>query len=375
METNEERTAEEIKNALELAKLSENEMLPVTQTVYFVENNFYNNNYKLFQLDKNLINHLVSGKTVYIKGDKDENAVMCTDEKTYDLNDTETSNSLLLINNLQFSEQIKENPKKQINKIEVSGIFYNYLEIVPGKPYFKKLDKLLECSLYKGPEFEYEIDKNMLYTFEELDSVIQSSAKELKEALSKMDIVIINDKIRLLEFEYHFRVLSLMLKLIEENSWDLDEINYEETVEALQDLVPVEIINCLFDKYTEHSKILDHQQLYAYKEKEICIFLAKVLLAQSGKFNLNEFFQAWKDSVPEGMVPDENMLYGIAIIDRNSTPNVIWAFSEKNLSDNVNERFKTLFGIKEKWTVPEITPYIRGLTTEKLDATDRKSVV
>jgi sister chromatid cohesion protein DCC1 len=83
------------------------------------------------------------------------------------------------------------------------------------------------------------------------------------------------------------------------------------------------------------------------------------LLYGAGKFNLDEFLQAWRESVPEGMIPDEELLYGIAIIDRKSEPNIISAFPEENLPEDINERFNMLFKAKEKWSVPEITPYIQ----------------
>jgi sister chromatid cohesion protein DCC1 len=155
--------------------------------------------------------------------------------------------------------------------------------------------------------------------------------------------------------------------LIEENSWNLDEIDYEETLTSLKDIVPEEILISLFDKYTEESKIVDGLQLYSYRESEICRFFAQILLYGAGKFNLDEFLQAWRESVPEGMIPDEELLYGIAIIDRKSEPNIISAFPEENLSEDINERFNMLFKAKEKWSVPEITPYIQRLTTQKMD--------
>ncbi|CAH1987359.1 unnamed protein product [Acanthoscelides obtectus] len=184
-----------------------------------------------------------------------------------------------------------------------------------------------------------------------------------------MDVVTLNGKIRLLDFEYHFKVLSYMLKLIDENSWQLDEIDYQETVESLEDLAPKEIVTGLFEKYTEESQVVDSMQLYRYKEDKVCTFFAKVLLYGAGKFNLSDFMQAWKESVPDGMTPAEDMVYGIAVIERREGQNqdIIRAFDESELPENLTERFKVLFEVKEKWSVAEIAPYIRPLTTDKLD--------
>lgn len=332
--------------------------MPAVQTIYFNENNLQSENLRLIQLDNNLLKEIEEGETLVFKGEKHENVVLCSRTKTYDVCETETSNSLLLMNGMKLSDTCKSFNERKIFKAKVHGIFYDYLEAVPGKPYLSKLDQLLSNSEYKGPEHEYEIDQSKLFTFEELDNIVQCSTKELKDALNNTDIIVIDNKVRLLNFEYHFRVLSYMLKLIDENSWGLDEINYETTITSLKEIIPEDVIKNVFEKYTEESKIEDDEVFYSYKEKDICIFFAKVLLSHAEKFNLEEFFQAWRESLPEGMYADEEMLYGIAIIDRKTSPNCVWAFPENSLPENINERFKVLFATKEKWTVPEITPYI-----------------
>ncbi|XP_044263772.1 sister chromatid cohesion protein DCC1-like isoform X1 [Tribolium madens] len=367
MTENKPRDLDDINEMLHLAKMSENDVLPTSQTVYFTNENLYCNNFKFLELDQHLIGELKQGQTLYIKGDDDENVVLCTKDRTYDVNGAETSNSLLLVKNLSFFDDLKDGQKRALKTVTVSGIFYEYLSITPGKPHLKKLTDLLNKSVYKGPEREYEIKNEDLYSYDDLIKIVQASEKELKDVLKHLNVVTIDGKIRLLDVEYHFRALSYMLKLIEENSWNLDEIDFEETLNSLRDIIPEEILICLFDKYTEESKTIDGLQLYSYKEPEICRFFAQILLYGAGKFNLDEFLQAWRESVPEGMTCDEELLHGIAIIDRKSDPPVISAFPEDSLPEDINSRFSMLFKVKEKWTVPEITPYIERVATDKMD--------
>ncbi|KAJ8925370.1 hypothetical protein NQ315_009201 [Exocentrus adspersus] len=361
------RNLENVNEILNLAKLSENDIKPTSQSLYFSSKNLYTNSYKLLQLDVNLLGEISAGNTLYAKGRDEDELVICSDSQTFHVVEAETSNSLLLTNNLILNGEIKDIDERKLSKTNVCHVFYEYLEAVLGKPHLRRLNELLQKTLYKGPEFESEVNLDDLVTFEILDNVVQASTKELKEALESMNTVNINGYVRMLDFEYHFRILSFMLKLIDENSWQLDEIDYDETIEALKDLAPMEIISNLFERYAHESKIIDGLQLYQYNEFEICKFFARVLLHGAGKFNLDDFLQAWKDSVPEGMTPNEEMLYGIAVIDRKSKPNIIWAFEETSLPDNITERFKALFNIKEKWTVPEISPYIQNLATESVD--------
>ncbi|KAF2879677.1 hypothetical protein ILUMI_26483 [Ignelater luminosus] len=362
-----ERSLKDIDDILNLAKLNPNNLFPTSQIVYFTSKNLHNNNYRLLQLDNHLLETLNKGDSIRIKGTENENAVLCTDTRTYDILETETSNSLLLVQGLRFKDSLKANSERSISKVTASGIFYDYLEVKVSKPRLHRLYEILNKTLYKGPEYEKDVNDDDLFTYSDLLNNIQASKKELNDALASMHIVKMNDKIRLLDLEYHFRILSYMLRLIDDNSWGLDEIDYETTINSLNELAPFEVLNSLFDLYTEESKIVDSLQLYRYKERDVCRFFAQILLSHAGKFNFSEFLQAWSESVPEGMKPEIEMLNGLAIIDKTTIPHVIRAFPEENLPENIMDRFKVLFDVKEKWTVPEIAPYIQQLTTDKAD--------
>jgi len=361
------RTLEEVNEILHSAKLTEEDIAPTSQAIFFSPRSAESDNFRLLELNPILLKAIEENESLYIKGDDDDEVVICTESSTFHVCETETSNNLLLVKPIEHFSDMAEGCERGIKTVNVQGIFQAYLEVNIGTPHLKKLNDLLKDTVYKGPEFEFQIQDKKLYTLEELKTLVQASNQELTEALSSMDVAEINGHIRLLDFEYHFRVLSYMLKLIDENSWNLDSIDYNETCEALQDLVSSEVIKGIFEKYTEESRMIDGEQLYRYKETDVCRFFARVLLNEAGRFNLGEFLQAWKDSVPEGMIPEEEMLYGVAIVNRKSYPHVVWAFEESDLPDDISERFRVLFEAKDKWTVPEITPYIRRLATKVLD--------
>lgn len=335
--------------------------------MYVHGDNTKKDQYKLLELDTNLLKALKKNEGVVFKGSEDDDLVICTENCTYDVRECETSNSLLLVPNLQFKKDLK-GVNNQINNIYVSGINHKYLEITPTKPQLDKLLKLLESTMYNGPEQEFKYKDIQLRSFNELVDYSQASVFELQQLFRKIETITVDNKVRILDLEYQFRVLSFLLKSIEENSWPLDAIQKEESINSWKDVVPEEILNQLFDKYTSESKIIDDLILYEYNETKVCQFFAKVLLHYAGKFNLHDFLQSWKDSVPEGMIAREEMLSGMAIIDRSAEPEVIWAFPEHKLPDTIPERFNILFKTKLKWAVSEITPYVQSLTTNKMDA-------
>ncbi|XP_045762587.1 sister chromatid cohesion protein DCC1 [Maniola jurtina] len=400
MDTCQERTSEDVRKIIKTAKLHESELTEVTQILRFPDPSQQNDNLRLMLLDDNLLKEIEAGNQLIFKGDPDENAVLCTSDKTYDIKEAETSNSLLLVPDLLFAastgldETVANNsiegdsdssfdksnaslnkstesddgkPPRQIVHKDITSTFFTYYELKPCKPRLSKLTKLLEPTRYRGPELEYAVDKSKLQTYGDIFDQTQASKAELDEELIKIQAIKIDNYYRLLEFDYEFRVLSYMLDLIEENSWSLDRISKEATLDSLKDLVPASILEAMFGFYTDESMVEDGVQYYQYKQDKVCQFLARVLLKCSGKFNLTEFLQAWQDSVPEGMRTDESLLSGIALIDKTTTPPVVWGFAESDLPEDINQRFKVLFQTKAKWTVDEISPYIQLYATEKLN--------
>ncbi|XP_075985772.1 sister chromatid cohesion protein DCC1 [Anticarsia gemmatalis] len=401
MDPGEMRTPEEVRKIIKIAKLHESELTEVTQVLRFPEPEKHNDNLRLMLLDDNLLKQIEAGNELIFKGDPDENVVLCTSNKTYDVKEAETSNSLMLVPELLFAastgldETINNNsmecdsdtsfdksntslnkstesdegakPPRKIEHKDVVNTFFTYYELKPCKPRLSKLRKILEPTMYQGLELEYAVDKSKLLTYDAIFDQVQASKAELNEELDKIQAVEIDGYYRLLEFDYEFRVLSYMLDLIDENSWLLDRISKETTLDSLKDLVPPPILAAMFKFYTVPSILEDGVQYYEYKQDKVCKFLARVLLKSAGKFNLAEFLQAWRDSVPEGMVTDESLLSGIALIDKSSTPQVVWGFAESDLPEGINERFKILFQTKAKWTVDQISPYIECYATEKLN--------
>ncbi|CAH1640715.1 unnamed protein product [Spodoptera littoralis] len=384
---------------IKTAKLHESELTEITQVLRFPNPSEQNDRLKLMLLDDNLLKEIEAGNDLLFKGDPDENVVLCTNTKTYDVKEAETSNSLLLVPELLFAastgldETIQNDsiesessfeksnaslnkstesdegsrPPRQIVHKDILNTFFTYYELKPCKPRLTKLRKILEPTKYQGLELEYAVDKSKLLSYEALCEKIQASKAELNEELEKIQAVLLDGHYRLLEFEYEFRVLSYMLDLIDENSWPLDKISREVTIESLKELVPLPILEAMFRFYTDPSIEEDGVQFYQYKQEKVCKFLARVLLKSAGKFNLEEFLQAWKDSVPDGMVTDESLLSGIALVDKSSTPQVVWGFAETDLPEEINQRFKILFQTKPKWTVDQISPYIECYATEKLN--------
>ncbi|XP_043802214.1 sister chromatid cohesion protein DCC1 [Apis laboriosa] len=365
------RTTEEIHKSLELAVIKESDLQNVTQILYSAQEHDIEKHIKLLELDEHLIEAINKGDSLTFQGNKKDFAVLCTRNRTYDIREAGTSNSCLLVPKLNLFEQTKVNTDRIIKYYNICGIFHTYYETKECKPKWEKLLNILEPTSFKGMEYESSICHELLYNWHRLQNEIQASEDELIQALNDYLIVNIDGYFRLISFEFEVRSLTLMLDILEENSWALNEVDKEFTYESLKEFIFKSVFEAVFARYTQVSEKSkkDGTSLYRYNEEKCCKTLAKVLLAVSPITEYKQFMKSWHIGTPEKIEPKEEYLKGIALIKWNNSTMTreVVSFTEANLPIDINERFNELFKAKNKWTVQEITPYIINLTTNKMN--------
>ncbi|XP_011496455.1 PREDICTED: sister chromatid cohesion protein DCC1 [Ceratosolen solmsi marchali] len=366
------RTSEEIDEIFKLANINESDISPLVQTLYTsMPLNEQSNDFKVLELDEHLLESLQIGDCLSFRGDNKESAVLCSSTRTYEVKEAETSNTCLLIPNLKDEVLLEEVEGRIIKEVEVKGMYSTYLEVRECGPKLSKLQVVLEPSSFKGLEYEKLIDKSTLYDWERLRNEIQASDGEILDALPEYLIACMDGYYRLIGFEFEARALPLMLDLIEENSWEIDEIDKEFSYACLEEIVPRPIFDVLFKKYTVPSTKTtdDGTQLYKYNEARSSRLLAQILLTACPSNSYTDFMEAWKIGSPDSIQPKEEYLHGIAIVIWNSQTirKEVVLYPESNLPENINKRLHDLFKVKEKWTIQEITPYISKYVTRKQD--------
>ncbi|TSR75302.1 Sister chromatid cohesion protein DCC1 [Bagarius yarrelli] len=87
-----------------------------------------------------------------IRGDKDEHAVLCSEDKTYDLKIADTSNLLLFLPGCKTPEQLSDSESEpKLIHAQIWGYANSYWELRCQRPKLKKLKKLLMENPYDGP--------------------------------------------------------------------------------------------------------------------------------------------------------------------------------------------------------------------------------
>lgn len=189
-------------------------------------------------------------------------------------------------------------PFDSIERKEVKKVFHEYFECTLIKPRYRKTMDLLQLARYSGPENEHNINRKLLFTYNQLLDTAQCSDAEFSKGLKKHRAIDIEGYVRVLEPAYEYRIVTLMVNLINENSWSLDEIDEDITIAALDGLAPVEVVTGLFNNYTEKSEKVG---FYKYKEDCVSRILLMNILKPGLKFQYEEFIETWHSAMPEGM--------------------------------------------------------------------------
>ncbi|XP_035527942.1 sister chromatid cohesion protein DCC1 [Morone saxatilis] len=359
------RTLEEVQATLEIAKLKEEDLQKTIHCLSFGDN-VSSADYCLMELDDTLCKHIEAGQSLVIRGDKDERAVLCSGDKTYDLKIADTSNLLLFVPGCRTPDQLTNSQdSSHVVHTQIWGFCNSYWELRKHRPKLKKLKKILMENPYEGPAIRgQEENTENRYTMEDLLERIQASEEEIKTHLETIHACQIDGYWRVLDFDYEMKLLGHVTQLVDSESWSFNKVPLQTCLEELAPLEPKEMIehclNCYGKHYNENDKVF-----YALHEDKVCRGLALLLLQNAVKFNLREFQEVWQQSVPEGMSTRLDQLKSVALVDRTSHPETICLLRVEDLPEDTLERFNHLFTLREKWTEDDITPYIQDLCGEK----------
>ena len=115
------RTVEDVDDVIQLAKLNPEDFLSVTQSLKFSRELVDPNTVKLMEVTPELADELESGsRQIVIRGESSDSAVLCSTSQTFDLREAETSNSVLLLQNLKYPDQCKTG-QRTVTECQVTG--------------------------------------------------------------------------------------------------------------------------------------------------------------------------------------------------------------------------------------------------------------
>lgn len=332
----------------------------------------------LLELDEKLLPDVLCER-VSLRGDPDEEAVLCTKSKTYAVKFVGTSNSVFLIPPSKSSPladtlmDCNEKDTDQPALVSVLKVAPGNLELLEVAPRLDKLKLFLSQNPYtfeEASEMEMTSDiREGLYTWDDLIGRIQATDVELRLGLEALDAVEINGYWRLVDSKYMDSILTMLLHNAVLNDWPLNALPKNELVNALKSDGFPRIVagHCLRVYGSKVDAGSDDGSLWKLDERRVCGHFAKQIL-KAGKMRMEKFMEEWRCKIPHGMQANFDMLEGEVLTERIGVETLVSAFSISSLPSKPAERFSILFKERPKWEWKDLEPYIRDLKVPGLSS-------
>ncbi|KAH9914022.1 sister chromatid cohesion protein Dcc1 [Fomitopsis serialis] len=309
------------------------------------------------------------------RGDPDEDAVLCTADKTY------TTRSIVLsisvtVATAGIGEDTSTDEPSYLTGTKVRDQLNEILELVPSVPRLHKLDVLLRGKEYdEGQEGdddmymdEFEVGKRK-FTYEEAMATLQASDIELDQGLKKRRVLILNGELRPISPTYLNAILELLLTHLVSLSLSHDSASIDALCSALHDGYDVrkdvckqvmawfgDIINgewCM-DK-TAVVRGIGLGMLGPYREESI---------------PLDEFLTKWRKSVGDTFESEMSvdLLCGKYLTQTDVLKEppivVLTYFPSFQLLIDSAARFTDHFLTRPRWKADEISPFLADIVVD-----------
>ncbi|ORX81970.1 hypothetical protein BCR32DRAFT_292942 [Anaeromyces robustus] len=344
-------------------------------------NDFKQDTYKILEITKELADELEEKKKetkLVFRGLPDDEAVFCTNNKTFQMKKVQTTNMMLLIS------PEKENNESNMNIEEIeeknSPFHYNindnistYYELIKISPKIKKLHMILSDTKYQGPDEEdrFEKQKVRFFTFDDILNEIQASEEEIITGLKEYNAININGYWRVLDSNYIQIFIETLLNNIVIYDLSSEHLPLSKVIELsiefdFPDFVSTHVLESFSDSILKEEQ----ETYYTLSKEKITKFLGIQLLASHmpNAFEYNEFMSKWKDIVPEDFKVDIDLIKGFYIEEEATFQNdkrLLKYFPMTELSHDIKQRLEELFYAKPKWKDSSLLPYLQDIESNK----------
>ncbi|KAK9274126.1 hypothetical protein L1049_018940 [Liquidambar formosana] len=335
----------------------------------------------LLELDEKLLPDVLHQR-VSLRGQPDEDAVLCTQSKTYAIKFVGTSNSVFLIppsDESALHENARDSNEKDHDQQDVASVIKvapGNMELVEVAPRLDKLKMLLSENPYKSDEV-FEVDelegmeknKISLFKWDDLTDRVQASDDELRSGLHSLSAVEIDGYWRIVDEKYMDMILNMLLHNSVLNDWSLYALNENEVVGVLESdgFPPKLALHCLQNYGSKVDKGVGNSCIWSLDEKRLCVHFAREILRR-GKMKMESFMEEWTQKIPEGIQASFDMLEGEVLTERLGVEMWVRAFSLSSLPSSPAERFSMLFRERPKWEWKDLQPYIKDLRVPGLSS-------
>ncbi|KAG4108214.1 hypothetical protein H8356DRAFT_1022876 [Neocallimastix lanati (nom. inval.)] len=344
-------------------------------------NDFKQDSYKILEITKELADELEKKEKetkLVFRGLPDDEAVFCTNDKTFQIKKVQTTNMMLFI-----SPELNQNPDSMENDTtdttsncyhyNINDNISSYYELIKISPRIKKLYMILSDTKYQGPDEEDRFDKLKVkfYTLNDILNEIQASEEEIIEGLKEYNAIDINGYWRIIDPNYIQIFLETLLNNIVIYDLSSEHLPLHKVIELsvefdFPDFVTTHVLESFSDSVLKEEQ----ETYYTLSKEKITRFLGIQLLASHmpDSYEYNEFISKWKEIVPEDYTVNIDLIKGFYIEEETTFQNdkrLLKYFPMTELSHDMKQRLEELFYAKPKWKDSSLLPYLQDIESNK----------
>ncbi|KAH7879924.1 sister chromatid cohesion protein Dcc1 [Lentinula edodes] len=319
-----------------------------------------------------------NSSSFYIKGQPGEDAVLCTQDKTYTIRSVSLSNSILVVTSPPDSDISFDGGDNGLPNIVIRDQLSQILELTQTVPKLHKLNTLLKGKEYgedeedneDGMNVELAIDhsQNMEhFTYTDARAMIQASETELKSGLRQRRILQINETLRPISSIYLTKIIQYILNTLAALMLNHESVPVEKLCTTLADehdvprIVSVQVMGWFGDINEIDGKWkMDVNSVV----KEAGLGILKD--AKDRSYDKDDLISTWKDLVGDKFNSSVSLdllagNYLIAPAAPYSDHQVVKYFPISSLPIDPAQRFSDLFLTRSKWKNEDIVPFLSDI--------------
>ncbi|KAI0256129.1 sister chromatid cohesion protein Dcc1 [Lactifluus subvellereus] len=305
-----------------------------------------------------------------IKGGPEDDAVLCTSDRTYNIRSVTLSNSVLVVSpspDLDASE----------GQVVIQDSLKELLELVPAVPRLHRLGALLrEHQWEEGHEEEDEnftgAAKRKRFTLDHARIELQASEEELVQALKEKHVLIIDDALRPLSPSYLHKILELLLMHLVSLSQPHDAASVLELSRSLEyeHEVRREVTLQVMRWYGEVDAA---DELWKMDVERVVRQVGLGVLRQhkGNPVPEDEFMAKWSTAIGDTFVASMSLklLTGNYLCASSpfSSSTTLSYFPCAELPTDPATRFVDLFLTHARWKAEDIVPYLSDIAVDTKD--------
>lgn len=244
----------------------------------------------------------------------------------------------------------------------------------------EKLKTLISTSPIEVGELrssKVDSSSETLYTYSNLEDLIQCSQHELRNALRSIDAFEYEGYFRIFNVEAEYALAKHTLLSIIAEGYSLDRLFKEDVIRAANNgSFQAPLIEQLVNSYLlARSDSTTEAPTYYFDSKRFSSRAAELVLKERSQgWLLSNFKPAWQKRATDHIEVNVSDLDGIVVLEESGKVDFkVNYLPARSMSHEPKLRLSELFNLKPKWTFAQIKPYLQDLLTH--DTTEEKILV